>query len=85
LTDRVGQQLGSNRLIRLLGRENHPNNLPIQLTPFIGREKEVAAVQNLLRRDDVRLLTLTGVGGTGKTRLGLQVAAELRDLFTGGL
>ena len=55
LTDRVGQQLGSNRLIRLLGRENHPNNLPIQPTPFIGREKEVAAVQNLLRRDDVRL------------------------------
>jgi predicted ATPase len=67
----------------LLGRENYPNNLPIQPTPFIGREKEVAAVQNLLRRDDVRLLTLTGVGGTGKTRLGLQVAADLRKLFTG--
>ncbi|HEX6477945.1 MAG TPA: LuxR C-terminal-related transcriptional regulator [Ktedonobacteraceae bacterium] len=63
----------------------HPNNLPIQPTPFIGREKEVAAVGQLLRREDVHLVTLTGPGGTGKTRLALQVAAELSDLFVDGI
>ena len=62
-----------------------PNNSPVQLTPLIGREKEVAAVQYLLQRQDVRLVTLTGPGGTGKTRLGLQVAAELSDLFADGV
>ena len=62
-----------------------PNNLPVQLTPLIGREKEVAAVQYLLQREDVRLVTLTGPGGTGKTRLGLQVSAELSDLFANGV
>jgi predicted ATPase/class 3 adenylate cyclase len=63
----------------------HPNNLPIQPTPFIGREKEVAAVRQLLRREDVYLVTLTGPGGTGKTCLALQVAAELSDLFADGI
>ncbi|HEU5370179.1 MAG TPA: adenylate/guanylate cyclase domain-containing protein, partial [Ktedonobacterales bacterium] len=65
--------------------DTHPNNLPIQPTPFIGREKEMAAVCGLLRRPEVRLLTLTGTGGVGKTRLGLQVAAELSDLFADGV
>lgn len=60
------------------------NNLPVQPTPLIGREKQVAAVQKMLRRDDVRLVTLTGPGGTGKTRLGLQVAADLLDQFENG-
>jgi predicted ATPase/class 3 adenylate cyclase/tetratricopeptide (TPR) repeat protein len=65
--------------------DSRPNNLPAQLTPLIGREKEGAAVQNLLQREDVRLVTLTGPGGTGKTRLGLQVAAEISDLFPDGV
>jgi predicted ATPase/class 3 adenylate cyclase/DNA-binding CsgD family transcriptional regulator len=65
--------------------DSRPNNLPVQLTPLIGRGQEVAAVQQLLQREDVRLVTLTGPGGTGKTRLGLQVAAELCDLFPDGV
>jgi predicted ATPase/class 3 adenylate cyclase len=52
-------------------------NLPAQPTPLIGRGREIAATTALLRRADVRLVTLSGPGGTGKTRLGLQVAAEL--------
>ncbi len=51
-----------------------PNNLPTQLTSFVGRAREVAEVRRLL--GTTRLLTLTGPGGTGKTRLGLQLAAE---------
>jgi predicted ATPase/class 3 adenylate cyclase len=63
----------------------HRNNLPIQPTPLIGREKEVAEVCKLLLRPEVRLLTLTGAGGTGKTRLALQVAAELTEDFEKGV
>jgi len=63
----------------------HPNNLPVQLTLLIGREHEVVAVQQLLQRQDIHLLTLTGPGGTGKTRLGLQVAAELSERFADGV
>src|SRR2546421_2906710 len=65
--------------------DTYHHNLPVQLTHLIGREKEVASVQQLLRRQNVRLLTLTGPGGTGKTRLGLQVSAELSDLFSDGV
>jgi predicted ATPase/class 3 adenylate cyclase/tetratricopeptide (TPR) repeat protein/DNA-binding XRE family transcriptional regulator len=60
-------------------------NLPAQPTLLIGREQEVATICGLLRRSEVRLLTLTGPGGTGKTRLGLQVAAELLDEFEHGV
>src|SRR5262249_30292115 len=63
----------------------HPNNLPSQLTPLIGREREVAVVRALLTDDGVRLVTLTGPGGTGKTRLGLAVAAELTEAFADGV
>src|SRR5439155_5468623 len=52
----------------------HPNNLPLLLTSFVGRNAEIAAVRALV--DQARLVTLTGPGGTGKTRLALQVAAE---------
>jgi predicted ATPase len=62
-----------------------PNNLPIQPTPLLGREQAVAVVCALLRQDAVRLVTLTGPGGVGKTRLGLQVAAELVDDYTDGV
>ncbi len=62
-----------------------PHNLPAQLTPLIGRTEEVAAVCDRLRRDDVRLLTLTGPGGAGKTRLAMQVAAELLESFADGV
>jgi predicted ATPase/class 3 adenylate cyclase len=64
---------------------NRPNNLPMQATPLIGREREVAAACALLRQPNVRLLTFTGLGGTGKTRLSLQVAAELLDDFANGV
>jgi predicted ATPase/class 3 adenylate cyclase len=59
-----------------------PHNLPIQLTSFIGRESEMEEVQRLLGAR--RLLTLTGAGGTGKTRLALQVAAELLGEYREG-
>jgi predicted ATPase/DNA-binding SARP family transcriptional activator len=61
------------------------HNLPTQLTSFIGREPHLAAVWQQLTRPEVRLLTLTGSGGTGKTRLSLQVAAEQRDEFEDGV
>ena len=61
------------------------NNLPLQPTPLIGREKEIAEVYERLSRPEVRLLTLTGAGGTGKTRLGLQAAAELTQAFEDGV
>jgi predicted ATPase/class 3 adenylate cyclase len=65
--------------------DRRSNTLPVQLTPLIGREHEVASVVRLLRRDTVRLVTFTGPGGTGKTRLALEVAAELANVFVGGV
>ncbi len=61
------------------------HNLPAQLTPLIGREQEIVDVCTLLRRPEVRLLTLYGTGGVGKTRLGLRVAETLLNDFPDGV
>ena len=68
----------------LRGLDSRPNDLPRQRTVLLGREAEVAAVVELLQRDATTLLTLTGPGGTGKTRLALQVAVEALDAFPDG-
>ena len=60
MADRMRQQLG-----------NYHHSLPAQLTPLIGRRQEVAEVWALLQRPEVSLVTLTGIGGVGKTRLSL--------------
>jgi predicted ATPase/class 3 adenylate cyclase len=62
-----------------------PNNLPAQTTPFIGREQAIRAIKEQLSNAKVRLLTLSGVGGTGKTRLALQAAADMVDEFEHGV
>ena len=62
-----------------------PTNLPTMLTPLLGRDHEVAAVRDYLAGPEVRLLTLTGPPGIGKTRLSLEVAAELRPHFPDGV
>ena len=70
------------------GPHDHPSggtHLPFQPTPFIGRQREVRDVTQRLERSDVRLLTLTGAGGTGKTRLALQVAGEIPAPFPDGV
>ena len=64
--------------------EARPTNLPVQQTGFVGREKEVAAAKELLLRQGVRLVTVTGPGGIGKTRLATQVARGLVEHFPGG-
>src|ERR687893_3328794 len=65
--------------------ESLRNNLPPQSTPLIGREREVGEVCERLRQEEVRLLTLTGPGGTGKTRLALQAAADVLEGFGDGV
>jgi predicted ATPase/DNA-binding XRE family transcriptional regulator len=64
---------------------NEPTDLPSQLTPFIGREREVEKVQHRLLHPDIRLLTLTGPGGVGKTRLGIEVVRQVRHQFADGV
>jgi len=62
-----------------------PPPLPAPWTSFIGREKELAHVKRLLRSEHVRLVTLSGAGGSGKTRLALRAAGEMTDDFPGGV
>ncbi|HJQ51215.1 MAG TPA: hypothetical protein VJ838_11940, partial [Gaiellaceae bacterium] len=63
----------------------HRTNLPIPATPFLGREHELGDVRELLGREDARLLTLTGAGGSGKTRLALQAAGEAAEAYPDGV
>jgi predicted ATPase len=65
--------------------ESRPNNLPPQPTPLVGRERELEQVRELLLSPEVRLLTFIGPGGTGKTRLALQAAADLLEEFEDGV
>jgi predicted ATPase len=67
----------------LRGLAAYPNNLPAQPTPLLGREEELGELRRLL--DDTRLLTLTGTGGVGKTRLGLHLGAEVLPRFPDGV
>jgi predicted ATPase/class 3 adenylate cyclase len=66
-------------------RSLYRSNLPVPATPFLGRERELGEVVTQLTSPDVRLLTLTGPGGTGKTRLALQAAAEAAEAFPDGI
>jgi class 3 adenylate cyclase len=66
-------------------RSLYRTNMPVPSTPFLGREPELAEVVRLLGREDLRLLTVTGPAGTGKTRLALQAAAEAADDFPDGV
>jgi len=65
--------------------ETYTTNLPLQPTPLVGREREIQELADLLRRPQTRIVSLTGTGGTGKTRLGLHAAAELLDEFPDGV
>jgi predicted ATPase len=68
-----------------VNRDRRPDTLPPQRTPFVGRIGERATLRTLLLDPATRLMTLTGPGGTGKTRLAVQIAADLSDRFDGGV
>ena len=72
-------------MAQIASLDARPNNLPIQTTSLIGRDGEAASIRALLVQDDLRLLTLTGPGGSGKTRLALHVATDLVDRFEDGV
>ena len=92
LGDHRFKDLGTPERVFQLGEGEHPRlkslyrvTLPVPATPFLGREAELATVVELLTHPATRVLTLTGPGGTGKTRLALQAAAEASDRFVDGI
>jgi predicted ATPase/DNA-binding CsgD family transcriptional regulator len=87
MTDRLSSfsQLLPNGVSLLPSFEMRTAALPSQRTRFVGRERLIEAVRRRLLLDDTRLLTLTGPGGTGKTRLALEVAAEVQTAYPGGV
>lgn len=82
--DLPAEQLDDAQPFDRLSVNRRPTNIPAPLTPLIGRAQEATAVCALLLHPDVRLVTLTGPGGVGKTRLGLQVARDLNEQFADG-
>ena len=76
-------QVGAHRFPPLATLDRRLHNLPVQRTELIGRKAEVEEVGSLLERH--RLVSLLGIGGTGKTRLALAVAAESVDVFPDGV
>lgn len=73
-----------NKFPPLNSAESNISHLPTQLTPFIGRAAQITAVKDLILNPEVRLITLLGPGGTGKTRLSLQVAQDVLENFSKG-
>src|SRR5919199_1654553 len=80
-----GQLIASGVSASIQARSPRRSRVPVPLTPLIGRAHEVAAISLLVQRPDVRLVTLTGTGGTGKTRLAFQVAPDLEADFADGV
>jgi predicted ATPase/class 3 adenylate cyclase/Tfp pilus assembly protein PilF len=81
----VHPELALREFPSLQSLSSHPQNLPVQSTPFLGRERELTETTKLLRDPSCRLLTLIGPGGIGKTRLALQAAAERIEDFMHGV
>src|SRR6266478_1127560 len=80
-----GQASMQERELRPVKEEGFIHTIPVQLTVLVGREQAMKTVCARLQHPEVHLVTLTGMGGVGKTRLGLQVATELLTIFADGV